>query len=263
MKLSIITATLNAAEFLPDCIESVRSQTGEGFVIEHVIADGGGRDDTVAIATAAGCHVIQGKDKGLFDALNKGTRASNGDVVGCLGADDMLMPGAAQAVARWYASRTSDWAAGRQLWVDGTGQSLGVTRPPPRWMTPAMYASLGWSCFDHQATFMTHELFERLGGFDPDFRYSGDYRLFAHALARAPFDRIDYTLSRFRQHGGNASTSGSARLIEENAIIAREYAPRSKALRMMYRQGLRVWVNARNPAWFLGKRLHPEAYGKA
>jgi hypothetical protein len=32
---------------------------------------------------------------------------------------------------------------------------------------------------------------------------------------------------------------------------------------MVYRQGLRVWVNARNPAWFLGKRLHPEAYGKA
>src|SRR6185437_13682112 len=94
MKLSIITATLNAAEFLSDCIESVRSQRGEGFVIEHVVADGGSRDDTVAIATAGGCHVIQGKDKGLFDALNKGTRASNGDVVGCLGADDMLMPGA-------------------------------------------------------------------------------------------------------------------------------------------------------------------------
>jgi len=262
MLLSIITATLNAAQFLPDCIESVRSQSGEGFTIEHVIADGGSSDATVEIASSHDCIVLQGKDRGLFDALNKGTKASRGVVVGCLGADDMLMPGAAQAVAQWYGRRTSEWAAGRQLWVDGSGRPLGTTSPPPGWMTPAMYASLRWSCFDHQATFMTREFFDRLGGFDPDFRYAGDYRLFAHALAQSPFDRIDYTLSRFRQHGGNASTSGTARHVEENEIIAREFAPRSKALRAIYRQSLRVWVNARNPHWFLGKRLHPEAYGK-
>jgi glycosyltransferase involved in cell wall biosynthesis len=262
MRLSIITATLNAEEFLADCIESVRSQSGEGFTIEHIVADGGSTDSTAEIARSGGCKVIQGKDRGLFDALNKGTAISSGDVVGCLGADDMLMPGAAEAVARWYAKRKHEWAAGRQLWVDGNGRSLGTTSPPPAWMTPAMFASLGWSCFDHQATFMTREFFDSLGGFDPDFRYSGDYKLFAAALSKSPFDRIDHTLSRFRQHGGNASTSGSARLVQENESIARDYAPGSSALRNFYRQSLRVWVNARNPAWFLGKRLHPEAYGK-
>lgn len=254
MKISIITATLQAERYLPDCLASVKAQAARGFEVEQIVADGGSTDGTVRLATEAGCKVLTGRDSGVYDAMNKGVAASSGDVIGFLNCDDLMLPGALEAIAGWHPRRRAGWMVGGMRWIDAGGASLGQTAAPPALMFQRMYASLGWSCIWHPSTYMTRELFDELGGFDVSYRYSGDYDLLSRALGREPFDRVDHVLTAFRCHGDNLSLSANPRLLAENRQVAASYAPRSAVLRTLYRQALRGWINARNPSWFLGKK---------
>lgn len=95
MILTIVTPTLNAVDYLKECIESARRNATRGIEIEHVIVDGGSTDGTVELARSYGLRVMQGKDSGIFDAINKGSFNSSGELLGFLGADDVMLPGAA------------------------------------------------------------------------------------------------------------------------------------------------------------------------
>jgi glycosyltransferase involved in cell wall biosynthesis len=254
--ISIITSTLNAERFLPGCAQAVREQVGAGFTVEHIVVDGGSTDKTVKIARSYGCVVLEGHDTGVYDAQNKGIRAASGEVFACMGADDAVAPGALTAVADWFRRRRSEWVVGGNRWINSTGRSIGSMRQPPRRIPRVVYASLGWNCLPVPATYMTRDFFERLGGYDASFKIMGDYKLFAEALDVQPYDRIARVLSIVQMHGQNVSAAtGSALFRSERERISGTYGPRSRVRRQLYRQGLRVWLNARQPAWFVGKRL--------
>jgi hypothetical protein len=126
----------------------------------------------------------------------------------------------------------------------------------PRRIPREVFASLGWSCLPFPATYMTRDFFERLGGYDISFKIMGDYKIFAEALDLQPYDRLARVLAIMSLHGENVSAAtGSARYGRERERIVETYGPRSRVLRQVYRQALRLWLNARNPAWFVGKRL--------
>ncbi|MEO6118912.1 MAG: glycosyltransferase family 2 protein, partial [Methylotenera sp.] len=87
--ISIITVVFNGAETIRDTIESVLKQSYGN--IEYIIVDGGSSDATVDILKQYD-HVvdywISEKDKGIYDAMNKGIALARGDVIGTLNADD-------------------------------------------------------------------------------------------------------------------------------------------------------------------------------
>jgi hypothetical protein len=103
---------------------------------------------------------------------------------------------------------------------------------------------------------MTRDFFERLGGYDTSFKIMGDYKIFAEALDLQRYDRIARVLTIVRLHpeAVSAATSSSLHSSERERIVT-TYGPRSRVLRQLYRQALRVWLNASNPRWFLSKRL--------
>lgn len=92
MKISIITATYNSGVTLRDTIESVLSQSYKDY--EHIIIDGLSNDGTQSIIAEfeprynGRLKYISEKDKGLYDAMNKGINMATGDVIGILNADD-------------------------------------------------------------------------------------------------------------------------------------------------------------------------------
>jgi glycosyltransferase involved in cell wall biosynthesis len=82
MKLSLITVVYNGDRYLKDCIESVISQTYSN--IEYIVIDGGSTDKSPAIIEEYKQHIhyfISEKDKGMYDALNKGIAVATGEVV--------------------------------------------------------------------------------------------------------------------------------------------------------------------------------------
>ncbi len=90
MKISIITVCYNSAATIAHTLESVSDQDYPH--IEHILVDGGSKDETVAIIKSFP-HVqnwVSEKDKGLYDAINKGIKMANGDIVGILNSDDFF-----------------------------------------------------------------------------------------------------------------------------------------------------------------------------
>jgi glycosyltransferase involved in cell wall biosynthesis len=118
MIVTVVTPTLNAARYLPECIQSVQRNNSPAVEVEHVIVDGGSTDKTLALAAAAGVRTLVGKDKGIFDAINKGSFAASGELLGFLGADDVMLDGALDAVVKAYRAGSRPWVVGGIRWID-------------------------------------------------------------------------------------------------------------------------------------------------
>ena len=254
LTISIVTPTLNAGAFLSGCLEAIRYQDKNTVIAEHIIVDGGSTDDTVNLARKSGCTVIEGKDNGIFDAINKGNYLAKGDLIGFLGADDRLLPGAFSALQAWYATRRADWVTAPVLWTGSSGESLGTIRPPPSALPVTMYAALGWSCIAHMSTYVTPGFFRAVGGFDVSFRVAGDYDFFARALQKERPDVLRTALATFARHGANASMVDPL-LRREIAVIASRYASASRFRRETDRLLLKLWLNLANPDWARMKAL--------
>ncbi len=56
--ISVVIPTLNAEHVLPRCFDSLIPAAVRGVVREVIIADGGSSDGTLAVADAAGAHVV-------------------------------------------------------------------------------------------------------------------------------------------------------------------------------------------------------------
>jgi glycosyltransferase involved in cell wall biosynthesis len=92
--ISIITVTFNDRENLRKTLQSVAGQ--DYPAIEHVIVDGGSTDGTAEIIEAyklSGKRWTSGKDKGIYDAMNKGLKMATGDYVTFLNAGDFYCDG--------------------------------------------------------------------------------------------------------------------------------------------------------------------------
>lgn len=95
MRLSIVIPTLDEEAAIGRTLEALRHIETPA---EVVVVDGGSRDRTVSIASAAGATVIRAAERGRAAQLNHGALESSGDVLVFLHADTVLPPDAARAI---------------------------------------------------------------------------------------------------------------------------------------------------------------------
>src|SRR5260221_9607043 len=89
-RVSVITPTLNPGPKLEATINSVLAQKAELF--EYIIVDGGSTDETLSLVRKYGKRLtwVSKKDRGVYDAMNKGIKMARGDYLYFLGAGDHL-----------------------------------------------------------------------------------------------------------------------------------------------------------------------------
>lgn len=93
-KISIITVSYNSEKTIKDTIESVLKQDYDNY--EYLIIDGKSKDNTMKIVKNyekrfnGKLKYISEKDKGLYDAMNKGIKMATGDIIGIINSDDIL-----------------------------------------------------------------------------------------------------------------------------------------------------------------------------
>ena len=127
MKLSIITITYNAEQFLERTIQSILAQTDQDF--EYIIVDGKSKDGTLLIASTYKNRVnqlISEPDKGLYDAMNKGLKLAKGDFVWFMNAGDEINDN--QSVEKIYQSisNETDVLYGDTFFVNNVGEIQGL-----------------------------------------------------------------------------------------------------------------------------------------
>jgi glycosyltransferase involved in cell wall biosynthesis len=253
--VTVVTPALNGMRWLSDCIDSTQRQAGPGIEVEHIVVDGGSSDGTPDYAASRGCTVLPREEPSIAYAINKGVCHSSGELIGFLGCDDVLLPGALDAVVGQYRRDGRPWLVGGVRWLDERGASRGEIQAPPSWVTAPILASLGWNCIAPMSTFLRRSFFEDLGGFDSTLRHADDYEFYVRALKREPFDRVARTLSVARRHSDAMSMDRNARHLAELKAIEEHDAPRSWSRRMLYRYRLKLWLNATNPRWSALKRV--------
>lgn len=94
MKITLITVCYNSEATIKDTLESVLKQTYKNY--EYLIIDGKSKDKTLDIVENyekkfnKRLKYISEKDKGLYDAMNKGIKIATGDIIGIINSDDVL-----------------------------------------------------------------------------------------------------------------------------------------------------------------------------
>jgi glycosyltransferase involved in cell wall biosynthesis len=121
-RVSIVTPSLNQGQFIEETIRSVLLQ---GYPnLEYIIIDGGSTDNTVEIIQAYEGWIsnwVSEKDRGQSDAINKGWKKSNGDILAWINADDIYCPGAVNAVVERFCEKDD------VVLVCGAGQTFDVS----------------------------------------------------------------------------------------------------------------------------------------
>lgn len=199
-KITMITAALNPGPEVRQTIESVLSQ---GYPnLEYIFVDGGSEPEAFARVSPYLDRIdvlIREPDDGISDAWNKAIARASGAIVGIINADDYLMPGSLDAVAKAFASHgRSPIVHGDVIRID-RGREMVQRSTVPFWLM----IRFGTPVF-HPATFVPKAVYERIGGFEKAYRIAMDYDLMLRAyLAGVSFVRVPRPLAGFR--GGGVS----------------------------------------------------------
>jgi hypothetical protein len=190
----------------------------------HYVVDGGSTDGTQEIVRESISDsrrtLIEGKDKGLYDAIFKGFERAQLDgyddpstICLWLNADDLLMPWAFATLRQAFARTGAHWITALPSLWDSEGRLVLVS--PYNWhvrsfIRMGLYYGQGLGWIQQESTFFTKKLLDQI----PDqtlaairnTRLAGDFllwRAFADHAAPIP---LCTTVSGFRSHGANAST---------------------------------------------------------
>ena len=127
LRISIITVSLNQADFIEENILSVLNQHYSN--LEHIVIDGGSTDGTQAIL-AKYSHLVwkSEPDRGQSHALNKGFKMATGDIIGWINSDDRLHPGALQIVNDYFQNHPCEiGVVGDQALIDAQSNLMGLS----------------------------------------------------------------------------------------------------------------------------------------
>ena len=101
MNFSIITPSFRNSAWLKLCIASIADQTGVSF--EHIVQDSCSDDDTKNwLPNERRVKAFIEKDSGMYDAVNRGFKRAQGDILAYLNCDEQYLPGALKTVHDFF-----------------------------------------------------------------------------------------------------------------------------------------------------------------
>ena len=183
MTISIITATYNSAATIGDTLKCVAIQ--DYPFIEHIIVDGLSKDNTLQIVQQYPHvkKVVSEKDKGIYDAMNKGVGLANGEIVGILNSDDFYCHAKVlSSVMKAFEDPDVDAVYGDLQYVkqDDT-ETVIRTWKSGRFGPSSFY--FGWMP-PHPTFFVRKKVYDKAGLFNTTLRSAADYELMLRVLLK-------------------------------------------------------------------------------
>jgi glycosyltransferase len=182
LKVSIITVCYNSAATIEDTIKSVLSQDYDN--IEYVIIDGVSSDNTLKIIDTYKkdiSRILSEKDRGMYDAINKGIELCTGDVIGILNADDFYIDNLVISNVVEQIQKEDVDSLYSDLYYVAAGDTNKVIR---NWVSGKYNRQkflYGWMP-PHPTFFVKRAAYEKYGKFNLDLKSAADYELMLRFL---------------------------------------------------------------------------------
>lgn len=204
MKISIITVCYNSEATIKDTLESVLKQTYTNY--EYLIIDGKSKDNTINIVKeyekkfTGKLKWISERDKGLYNAMNKGISLATGDIIGIINSDDIL---AHEKVLE----RVVEVING----VDGVYSNLlmldeNLKEPYRLFNSKNVSKRIGWH-MPHPTLYVKKEIYEKYGTYNEEFRIAADLDFMYRIIKQNTSFKYVNDCFVFMRSGG-ASTGG-------------------------------------------------------
>ncbi|MBQ6886175.1 MAG: glycosyltransferase [Lachnospiraceae bacterium] len=203
--VTIITPCFNSEKTIEKTLKSVLNQTYHN--IEYIIVDGASKDRTMDIVKSYGKKFegrmkwVSEQDEGIYYAMNKGIAMASGELVGIVNSDDFYEPDAVEKMveARSNVAYQILYGFERTL-VDGKEASIVIHN----------HECLDRQMITHPTCFVTKKLYEDLGTFNTDYRYSSDYEFMLRMFhsGKVEFTPVYALISNFALGGASGTVKG-------------------------------------------------------
>lgn len=177
MKVSIVTATYNSSSIISSAIESIIQQSYSN--LEWLIIDGASKDNTLSVIKKeylGDVKILSERDKGIYDALNKGIKLASGDIIGFVHSDDFLASkDILIKIVEAFRNEKTDGIYGDLQYIHKENTSKVIRH----WKSQCFYPNLlkkGWMPA-HPTLFLRKEVYEKHGLFNLDYKIAADYDL--------------------------------------------------------------------------------------
>ncbi len=183
-KLSVITPVFNSVQFIESCILNVIAQKCPS--VEHLIIDGGSTDGTLEIISKYAekyphIHWISEKDKGQSDAMNKGIKMAQAEVISFLNADDAYFPFTLNRIIYLFDKNpTLNFITGNCKLFDLEGNLIYINRPQ-RVKSYHLFSYSEPFPINPAAYFYKRSIHEQVGYYTVENHYTMDYEFILKA----------------------------------------------------------------------------------
>lgn len=217
MKVSIITVCFNSEKYIEQTIQSVLNQLYKD--IEYIIIDGMSTDNTLKIISkykplfGERLKVISEKDNGIYDAMNKGIKHSNGEILGIINSDDWYELDAVENIIKVYENNKNSIIYGGLLFRRENEISKIQIRS---------HKELSNGMISHPTVFIPRKLYLQFGLFDCELKIAADYDLMLRMFTQnVSFKYIPKIIANFRE--GGISMERSKLCSKESLSLKKNY----------------------------------------
>lgn len=216
--ITVITVVYNGAKYLEETIQSVINQTYPN--VEYIIIDGGSTDGTLDIIKKYEDYIdywVSERDKGIYDAMNKGVMLTGGDLIGILGAGDKYSFDAILEIVKCFNQNPNIGGVyGNSLVYSDKGKLL------YKRIAKEMDKIIKGMPVFHPEVFITRNVYKKLGFYDSRYKIAADYDFLLKAfINRFNFIKTDVIILYYRL--GGVSSTQSIKSKKEVLEIKRNY----------------------------------------
>ncbi len=219
MKISVITPTLNHAEFIEDTIKSVLDQ--HYSEIDFFVVDGGSTDKTIEILEKYNIRYVSEKDFGQTNAINKGINNTQGEIVCWLNSDDLFNSGTVKTVVDYF-EQNSDCMIlyGDIEYIDRYGNFIHNIEGE----TLTFQSLLNRPDIVRQpSTFWRRSLHNDIGLLDENFHIIMDFDFIFRSIKKYKPHYIPVVLSKFRYFDLNKTNTSYKKQVYEFIFFLKKH----------------------------------------